>query len=242
METLKELLNETSFHILSYHQGIVKEIKSKKIIIEINPYCLVRDDSQLFEKVFYVMLCNPSTLVYISINDIYKVIHRSDGTIENWTYKESIGVYSSGKCKRKNVLMHRVLKNAPNRCNRVEHINGRKYDNRHSNLRFHCLTFTDVSLMPESFRDWYIVNRRVRFLPRYCYYCYDNVRGRDYFVIDVCHPVLRRLGVMEEIGSGSDKFSNLVERYLCIERLLNLMDLRTDWNNAEISLVTSSLI
>ena len=56
METLKELLNETSFHILSYHQGIVKEIKSKKIVIEINPYCLVRDDSQLFEKVFWSTL------------------------------------------------------------------------------------------------------------------------------------------------------------------------------------------
>jgi len=73
MEALNKYVLENNLVILSTNIGHKKNMGrySGKLL---NPYFLVRNESESVEKEYYIMFCNPNMITYFSIEDYNKII------------------------------------------------------------------------------------------------------------------------------------------------------------------------
>lgn len=231
MEELFKLLQEKNLYIINSYYPFVPII-GKNAWKEINPYCLVRDDSEQIEKIYYAMLCRPSKLVYISINDIDKILFRENGEREIWIYSKKLNiVVSSNRIGFPQKVMHRTLKeslkNQP-----IFHINKNPLDNRNCNLRYRQSFFKSIKNMPNYFNSWFNKNRPDKIISKYCIYVNESCIEYDYFVIDNKHPALVRKGFDGEISSfkSYNMKKELIEKYLEIERAIYYIENYPEWN------------
>lgn len=220
MEELKELISYSKLEPICYYNGKIKNFGNFKFS-EVNPYCLVRDNSEYNEKLFYVMLCNPSKLVYISLQDINKVIDRDIGIVENWRYNSKLQSITCNKNNRLNHL-HRTIKKEKNREKRVGYLNGNKLDNRDSNLCYQYTTITQTKYINQYFDNWYINNRKSNSLPPHIYYCIEKHSNNEYFKIEKDHPILQSKGMNDDFFSRKINIASekLIELYQEIEKLI----------------------
>ena len=238
MDELFALLKERNLEIINYYKGHINKV-GKYTGQESNPYCLVRDDREPVEKVFYAMLCRPSKIVYISIDDINKVLLKPDGSCkETWYYeKNKDSVISS---KNANIInsrfIHSVIKEVDKK-KFVVHFNKNKLDNRKSNLRYKTIIFRNLKNLPSYFYDWYNLNRNIYQRLTHCLYVIEKDINKHYFIIDNKHPVLQKKNITYEISSSKDDMGpiNLIEKYLQIERALNFIAVKgTEWTFDEL--------
>lgn len=238
MEELFALLKERNLQIISYHQGH-RILRGKFAHDELNPYCLVRDDREPFEKVFYAMLCKPKGLIYISIYDLEKILFSENGKRETWQfnkYRNCITNLIRNGIKQK--VLHCQIKEH-NRAYPLIHYNGNMYDNRLCNLRYFSYYYRFMADMPREFYSWYSKNRNKDDveLPQHCYYVVENKINKHYFIIGKRHPVLARKKITYEIASSKngDGPVDLIEKYLQIEKALNFIAIKgTNWTFDEI--------
>ncbi len=220
MEELKELIRNTRLEPICYYNGKIKNLGNLNFC-EVNPYCLVRDNSEQDEKLFFVMLCHPSKLVYISMNDINNVIDRDIGIVENWKYNSKLQSITSHKNNKLNHL-HRTIKKEINRDKRIGYLNGNKFDNRNSNLCYQYTTITQTGFINTYFDDWYNINRKTNCLPKFVYYCIEKHSNNEYFKIAKEHPKLKEKGIINDFFSRKIHTASkkLIELFLEIEKMI----------------------
>ena len=237
MEEFLSLLRQKNLQIITYHQGYIPKI-GKYSGEELNPYCLVKDEREPVEKIFYVMYCKPNNITYISKNDIEKVLFSANGIRDIWSYsKYRNGIISSKTSTNKQKVIHCVIKNTVTRTY-ITHYNNNIFDNRQCNLRYHTYLFDRIIHLPSYFKEWYAYNKKTIKFPKYCLYVMENQIKYKYFKIDNEQPELKRKNITYEIASSKDNYNpkNLIEKYLQIERGLQFLNDKcgTDWTYDEL--------
>ena len=237
MNNFLSLIAEKKFIIISCHQGYIPKI-GKYAGYELNPYCLVKDDNNPVEKIFYVMYCRPNNITYISTNDLDKVLFSKNGVREIWNYSPYRNcIISSKNSTNKQRVMHCAIKNTKKRTY-VFHFNKNIFDNRQSNLRFHRYYFTTINNLPQYFIQWYTSFYKSNKLPQHCLFVIEKEIKAKYFIIDNNHPTLLKNNITYEIASSKNNYNpkNLIEKFLQIERGLKFLNDKcdTDWTYDEL--------
>ena len=237
MEEFLSLLKEKKLQIISYHQGFIPKI-GKYAGKELNPYCLVKDENEPVEKIFYVMYCLPNDITYISKNDLENILFSKNGIRETWSFSKYRNCVISSKTSiNKQRIIHCAVKNTVRRTY-ITHFNKNILDNRQCNLRFHTYLFNRITNMPSYFKEWYAINKKTIKLPKYCYYVMENEINLKYFIINNQHPILLKKNITYEIASSKINYNpkNLIEKYLQIERGLQFLNNKgaSDWTYDEL--------
>ena len=222
MEQLFNILKERNLYIISCHQGHTLNL-GKYANEELNPYCVVRDEKEPFEKVFYAMLCKPFGIIYISTDDLEKILFAENGKRETWKYDKNKNCISNQKRKGvKYKVLHCVIMDK--RTDPIIHYNNNTYDNRKCNLRYFLYKHRYFTELPPNFYVWYARNRESENieLPEHCIYIIENKTGKEYFIISNKHPVLIRKKITYEISSSKEisNENSIIVKYLQIERAL----------------------
>ena len=206
---------------------LIKLLKEKNIEIistvndEKNPYCLVKDNNEPFEKIYYAMLCSNIKVVFFSTEHLEKIIFRTDGIRYIWKYKKKIDtIMASNDKNRRSLIFSHHIKNVY--MSKIIYINGNRMDNRDTNLKMHTMEFTQTKFMEEYFLRWYFDKRQTFLLPKYCLYCIEKFDKKDYFIVKNTHPVLVKNDIKIEISSSKDN-RNLIEKFIQIEKALDYL-------------------
>lgn len=249
MEELELLVLEKNFEILSRYSGHIRQY-GKTAGKEMNPYFLIRDETQENEKEFYVMYCNPSSYTFFSIDDLERIIFREDGTRETWSFHPATGYIfcsttkSSAIEKRTRICLHQLVMNHYGNGkgqDSVDHINQDKLDNRRSNLRIATQSeqnknrgkvarHFNAKPLPEDFMQWLKNTRELDNLPKFCeYYSFPDVK-KQFFIINIHHPLLKAKGNNFKISSSAGTCGNysLTDKYEQIERGFSFLEQKKD--------------
>ena len=177
MEALNKHVLENNLVVLTTNVGHRKNMGrySGKLL---NPYFLVRNESESVEKEYYIMFCNPNMITYFSIEDYNKVICQD----YTWSYNPLVGyVFTAGLYLHQLVMDHSGFGKGQLS---VDHINQNKIDNRRCNLRITTQSeqntnrgkvsrHFDAKKIPDEFMKWLKHERQLDNLPKFCEY-YKN--------------------------------------------------------------------
>jgi len=211
MEVIKLLLPK-HLTLIQYFPGHFSKL-GKNAGTEFNQYCFVKSSLENdIEKEFFVMLCNPNTLIYFSKESYENVINKNG----NITWFENSGFIQSSN--KDFPYFHQLVMYEQNTDkNPIVHINGNKFDNRISNLKISNFSEINKNIGKKA-RSKNAVELPKELenhpLPKYVGYKKEKTSGdnfRDFLVLD-CPKLEKRINSSKSMKiSIVDKYNEILQ-------------------------------